>query len=292
MTSSGHYWVLLILGFILFAIPNIGTTGEVVKSILPNKIKVTAFYHQGNEKSPAILLVHGFLQTRNYQTVTSLSNSLADEEYTVLTPTLSLGISLRQRSLACEAIHVHTMQSDVKEISYWVNWLVEKGHKEIILVGHSYGSLQVIVYASGKSNPAVKKIIATSLVDAEHVLGKENLYRQIKSARRDIKKDKTALQEFQISYCKKFVAPPKVFLSYAEWTKENILKSLKDIKVPTEVILGSNDARMAPEWPSNIKNTGTTVSMVKDANHFFSSAQEFDLFDGVQSSIDRVAVGK
>ncbi len=279
-----------LIAIFVVSITKIGYTAEVIKATLPNKLHVTSLYHQGEQKRPAVLLVHGFLQTRNYQTVNSLSNSLADDGFTVLAPTLSLGVSLRQRSLACEAIHSHTMQDDINEISFWVSWLIAKGYEQIILVGHSYGSLQSLVYASGNPDPAVKKVIATSLVDVEHVLGKEHVLNQIKSARDDMKNNKLSLNEFQISYCKKFIAPPDVFLSYAEWTRERILKSLPKIQIPVDVILGDMDKRMGSSWPKLVEETGATITMVKGANHFFNDAHEFDLLDSVQSSIEQAIV--
>jgi len=281
--SIGAYFCISLL---LFSITNIGQSAEVIKTTLPNKVHVTAFYQQGEKNRSAILVIHGFLQTRNYLTVSGLSNSLTEDGYTVLAPTLSLGINHRQRSLPCDAIHTHTMQDDISEITFWVNWLAKKGHNKIMLVGHSYGSLQSLAYASQQPNPAVKKIIATSLVDVEHVIGKENVYHQIHLAREQIKKDKNSLNKYQLSYCKKFVSPAYVFLSYAKWTKTYLLKSLNEIKLPVEIILGSNDNRMGENWPKLVATNGASVTIIQGANHFFDAEHEFDLLENVQQSIE------
>jgi len=281
--------VSLSFGLMLICLPNIGNTSEIIEKTLPNKLHVSALYHRGEKNQPAVFITHGFLQTRNYLTVSSLSNSLIESGYTVLAPTLSLGISRRQRSLPCDAIHTHTMKDDVNEIAFWIDWLNKNQKNKIILVGHSYGSLQNLVYASKQPNPAVKGIIATSLVDVEHVLGVEQVYSQIKIAHKQLKQDKTKLHNYKLSYCKNFVSPPGVFLSYSEWTKKRILNAMPRINIPVEVILGSKDKRMGGNWPKLIKEKGATLIIIDGANHFFDAEHEFDLLEMVQQSINNIS---
>ena len=47
----------------------------------------------------------------------------------------------RIQSLACEAVHNHSIQQDAKEIAHWVNWLYKESGRPITLIGHSAGSL-------------------------------------------------------------------------------------------------------------------------------------------------------
>jgi hypothetical protein len=100
---------------------------EPVEAKLPNGIIATADFRTGQPARPAVLLLHGFLQTRHSPPMSSLANTLADQGYTVLTPTLTLGINRRAKSLACEAVHTHDLESDVGEIGFWVDWLTGKG---------------------------------------------------------------------------------------------------------------------------------------------------------------------
>ena len=95
-----RYLILLTL----FAYQPSLSASHTVKEPMPSGIKATAFYSEGEAGKPAILLLLGFLQTRNYLTVNSLSTSLADEGFTILAPTLTLGISNRKRSLPCDAV--------------------------------------------------------------------------------------------------------------------------------------------------------------------------------------------
>jgi len=254
---------------------------ETIEKALPNTIVATADFRPGNPKLPAVLFIHGFLQTPQYQTAVSLIDAISEAHYTVLAPTLSLEIDRRKKSLACEAIHTHTMAGDISEISYWVNWLAAKGYSKIILVGHSYGSLQALAYVSGKPNKAIKKVIATSLVDIEHAVGEQNIHTEINWAKSAVSKGNDAPHEFQISYCKKYVAPPKAFLSYASWLKPHILSALAKAPVPIEIIIGSKDQRMDTHWPEMLKANRAKISLIQGANHFFDADHEFDLTDRV-----------
>ncbi len=111
-------------------------------------ITASAEYLIGERSKPAVLLIHGFLQTREFPTVATLARGLQDASYTVLSPTLSLNIPSRTQSLACEAVHKHSMDEDVDEIGRWVRWLKSNGHRDIVLLGHSFGSLQLLAYLS------------------------------------------------------------------------------------------------------------------------------------------------
>ena len=127
----------------------------------------SAEYLVGERNKPAVLLLHGFLQTREFPTVATLARGLHDAGYTVLSPTLSLNIPNRKQSLACEAVHRHSLDDDVAEIGRWVNWLKSRGHRAIVLLGHSFGSLQLLAYLSAKPDAAVKGYIGTSLIEAQ-----------------------------------------------------------------------------------------------------------------------------
>jgi pimeloyl-ACP methyl ester carboxylesterase len=258
---------------------------SVVESRLASGVLVTAEYQQGDPSLPTVMIIHGFLQTRNYLTVNSLFTSLADNGYTVLAPTLSLGIQQRKQSLSCGAIHTHTMDEDVTEIDYWVQWLIKHNHQNIVLLGHSYGSLQSLVYYKKEKNPKIKKIIATSLVDVEHVLGEDNAHAQYEAALKRLKNGDQSLSEYKISYCKQYLAPPSAFISYASWSKQKIVDILKNIAIPVDVILGGKDDRMGKDWPGLVKSSGAHVTIIDGANHFFDASFEFDLLDLVTNSL-------
>ena len=171
-------FILLIL---FFSLP---LEAQTVREKLPSGRYGIAAYHQAETAKPAILVLHGFLTTHNFNTVMSISELLAENGHTVLAPTMTLGINARQGGLACDAIHTHTMEDDLAEISFWVNWLSKHGHQQIILIGHSSGSMELLAYLNNNPNPAVSKLIATSLVYADGFNSTEVVNQQIVDARK------------------------------------------------------------------------------------------------------------
>ena len=266
----------------------VSASASVETATLPSHYVASAEYRPGQPGKPAVLVLHGFLSTRNFLTVLNLTNALADSGYTVLAPNLTLGVNMRDVSLACEAIHMHTISDDLAEINYWVEWLVSHGNKKVVLLGHSFGSLHGLLYTLEYKNSAVKKLIATSLVDMESEIGAAVAQAQIKRAQEQLDRNDSTLATYQVSYCKKYVAPPKAFLSYASWSKQRILQAISKTPVPVVVILGGNDSRMGDGWPAALRNQGVVLQVIAGANHFFSNEHEFDLLDSVMASLRSV----
>ncbi|GAO35256.1 hypothetical protein SCT_0640 [Sulfuricella sp. T08] len=286
--GSLRYHARGILALFALLLPFQHATAETVEAKLPTGIIATADFRAGKSSRPAVLLLHGFLQTRNAPPMSSLANTLADQGYTVLVPTLTLGINRRSKSLACEAVHAHTMEGDVAEIGFWVNWLTNKDYSSIALVGHSAGSGQILRYAIQKSNSAVKKIVLTSLVPLyskpQEAQDAAALTRQPGS--------KQTLGRFTLSYCNNtYVAPPAAYLSYVANDAEHELSLLGKIKVPAEIILGSADKTITIDWPGKIQNRGIPVTLIDKAGHFFDGPQEFDLADRIETILKTLPAG-
>ncbi|MDH5378990.1 MAG: alpha/beta hydrolase [Gammaproteobacteria bacterium] len=279
--------LLKLLALLWFGAISTQAIAETVELQLSNKarLELTADYKKGDINKPAVLILHGFLQTRNFLTIASLAESVSSTGHAVLSPTLSLGVSNRIKSLACEAVHTHSMESDLKEIDLWVNWLQKKGYKKVILVGHSFGSLQLLHYANSYSSKNIDRLVMASLIDTEYAVGSDEYKSQLDVARKNAKTNPASLGEYKISYCKKYPTPHSAFFSYARWTGAEILKSLKSVKVPAHVILGSSDTRMGKQWPDQLKQSGIKIEMIKGANHFFDKQHEFDLSDLVETII-------
>ena len=268
---------------------SLGSTAfaKSVEITYPNGLVISANYLSSDQAKPVVLLLHGFLQTADFFTVQRLTEYLSSEGYPVLAPTLSLGINKRTKSLSCDAIQNHRMQDDLKEIDFWVDWLAKKGHRQLILIGHSYGSLQLLVYMTKyhKHNIDIKKVIGTSLVDIDHTVGEKLNHFQVEKAKAMIAQKDNSLGTFQVSYCKKYTAPSDAFLSYADWGGKKIMGLLRKIHTPLYIILGSKDERMSRNWPDILRKAHSKVIIIKGANHFFDAQFEFDLADTVLSTI-------
>lgn len=260
-------------------------TAAQVETRLASGIAATADYRAGDPSLPAVLILHGFLQTKDSPTVKQLADGLADSRYPILAPTLSLNIPKRSRSLACEAIHTHDMSDAMTELGAWISWLKQKGHKRIILIGHSQGAMQVLAYAVEKPDPAVAGIIGLSLVRAENPRQASDQEQQLSQVRQQAEKAGAELQTYELSFCKKYLTRPAHYLSYAGWTRDRILKAATASKVPALFILGGSDDRMGADWPEQLRRKGVSVVVIEGANHFFDAQQEFDLLDAVLNAL-------
>ena len=263
---------------------------EVVEGKLSSGIVVTADFQKGKPQMPAVLLLHGFLQTREFQTVSRLADGLKSAGYTILSPTLSLGISRRTRSLPCEAVHMHTMEQDVGEIDYWVNWLEKHHPGPIVLIGHSFGSLQNLIYAAQKQPQGISHMIALSLVDSEYQASPYANKSAVAEAKQRTAKSNKEIAPYPLGYCKKYVATPKGYLSYSQWNREKILKLTQSNRIPLDVIMGSEDERMAQSWPAQLRKSGNRVHIIEGANHFFDAEFEFEVLDLTLSLIKKNSV--
>jgi len=268
-----------IVALLCLFLTSLPATADTVEVKLPTGITASANFHIGNPSQPAVILLHGFLQTHHSQPMSSLAANLASKGYTTLSPTITLGVNKRSQSMACEAVHTHTMKEDVAEIDYWVNWLGKKEYKNIVLVGFSStGNIEILSYNAQGSHPAVKNAILVSM----NPMLTDNRERQeaqsLKSATQhsEVKK----LGVFSVGYCKNnFTATANIYLSYAQYDASKILGLIKQTNVPTELIFGSADTILPANWPSQIKalKSPAQVTIIDKANHFFDDTSEFDL---------------
>lgn len=279
-----------LLGLILLAGLSAPLRAEVVREPMPSGRTAEAEYRPGEAGRPAVLILHGFLTTRNFNTVLSLVEALSENGNAVLAPTLTLGISARRGSLACDAIHTHTMDQDLDEIDAWVKWLARRHRGPIVLVGHSYGSLELLAWLATRPHPRVRMLITTSLSYADGFNPPEVVRRQVAEARQAVRRGDQRPRRFTLSYCQdNFIAPPRVYLSYLQWNAERVLAALQQAPVPVEVIMGGNDRRFDRRWRNALRRAGARLEIIDGANHFFDAEHEFELHDAVIARVESVS---
>ena len=266
------------LGLVLM-LPSFTAQAEIIENPFATGLVLSAEFQSGKAHLPAIILLHGFLQTREFPTVSRLADGLTSAGYPTLTPTLSLGISRRAKSLPCEAAHRHTLEQDVAEISAWVDWLAKRHSGPIIFIGHSYGSLQGLVYASTTPHPLLQRVIALSLIDTERHPANVSVAALLAKAKSRVAKGDKRLVDFALGHCTKFTATPESYLSYADWNRKQVLDLSRKSRVPVHVVIGDEDNRMGKDWPQALSASGINVHKIKGANHFFDAEYEFDLLD-------------
>ncbi len=263
---------------------------QEVNETLPNGTKVSASYLPAAPGAPALLLLHGFLVTEQFPVVQSLAEFLAGKGYAVLAPTLSLGLNHRRAGLACDAIHTHTQTQDQAEIAFWVNWLVKRGAQQIVLVGHSFGSTQLLDYLSRDPAPQVVGLIGMSLSYVGAV-SEELQPAELKRAQQRVDSGDASLARYKLIYCRgNYTSTAESYLSYAALQRSRVLQLARDAKRPRVAIMGGADQRFGADWVNEMQQAGVVVTVVPGASHFFDGSFEFDLQDAVLNSLQALKV--
>jgi pimeloyl-ACP methyl ester carboxylesterase len=151
------------------------------------------------------------------------------------------------------------------DITAWLKYLVDEGYKEIVLQGHSLGTIKAIRYLfEGEYKDKINKLVLLCPFDKKGFMvinGKGDLEGLVNKAQKMVdegKDDELISSEFDdgdgtTSY--------KTFVS---WYKQDDLGRmfefcspeydfpvLKQIKVPTKIIVGSNDEYFYPTNPKH-----------------------------------------
>jgi len=245
----------------------------IIQDIRPG-IRASASYQVGERNKPAILLLHGFLQTREFPTVATLASGLHDAGYTVLSPTLSLNIPTRSQNLGCEAVHKHSLDDDTEEIARWVSWLNNQGHQSIVLVGHSFGSLQLLAYLADRPDPSVKAYLGISLFEAK--IGTADRRALIESLEARADREPRALVSHPLSFCQKYISTPRDLLSYVRWDQARTLAALRQSPVENWLIMGNADRIRDHNWLIALKHLGSQVAVIPGGNHYMDRKHALD----------------
>lgn len=259
---------------------------EAVELRLDSGIIAQANLHRGEPGKPAVVILHGFLQTNQFPTVQYLADALADDGYTVLTPNLSLDIERRGQSLACEAIHTHTMEGETAELRAWIEWLAALTPAPIVVIGHSTGGIQVLAQTVTRPHPRTRAIILISPTyfgaGPVNVEGPEDQRR----AEEDLTQGRRDPQTYALTFCQRYLTLPAAYLSYLYWDAARSLEAIQGLSgVRVVLIVGLGDDRLDSSWVAHLEATGTRVLGVEGADHFFESGHELELGDAVEESL-------
>ena len=263
---------------------------EIVEVKLPSGLTALASFHKGVPNQIAVLILPGFLQTHQSLPMSALADNLASKGYTVLSPTISLGINRRSQTMACEAVHTHTMEQDVAEVDYWVKWLLRKGHQSLVMIGFSStGNHEILEYVAQGAHPEIKKTILTSLNPiftdpAEH----QNALAAAKENKSVVDKNPV---KFSLGYCKNnFAATTSSYFSYAKYDESRILNLVGHSPIPGYIFLGSADSILPNKWSARLKDLKSTsqIVVINNANHFFDGTNEFDLTEQIENILEKL----
>ncbi len=280
---------LLFALLLIFLLKN-ASANNLVHINISDTLTADAAFYLGDTDKPVILILHGFMLTHNFPVVKRLAESLYDSGYTVLSPTLSLGISHRKKTLPCEAIHTHSLEQDIKELSLWIKWLKKKTKQKIVLIGHSAGSPFLAYYLMHHIDNTIQQVIFITMPDIGST--HKNSLVNIKKAQQLLQENPNSIDEFEISYCKKYPSLPQNYLSYSQLTKKNINTYLKNITIKQSLILGTQDNIIDHKWNRKLAQYDIDITTINGADHFFDGEYEFDLMDTIETILSHPNANK
>ncbi len=244
-----------------------------------------------------VLIVHGTMAHYGMEIIGAAQQVLLDNEVSSLAINLSLNVDNRHGFFDCQEPHYHTQEESLVEIGVWIDWLKRQGTSNIILMGHSRGANQVMVYADESPAPGVTHV----LLMAPGTSGTERGIAQYE-ARYDIKMvDVIARAEKQINQgkanelmridfmsCPQANITPRSFLSYWGENKKfnDIERVINKATIPTLVIIGDQDELQPDAIPvleSKITNENVQLEIVGGAGHFF---RDLNMDDAIEIAVD------
>lgn len=250
--------------------------------------RAVAEYLPGEADKPAVLVLHGFLQTYHYSTVQLIVEELAGNGYTVLAPTLTLNIDQRRNGLGCDAIQNHSLADSDQEIGEWMRWLTAQGHSRIVAIGHSSGSMRLLSYLSENRSPLPVYFIATSIGPIQDWHHPQQIRQQIEAAREQARTDPYKVNHYNLAFCNNnYTAPADAYLSYMKWSEAWVLETLHRVskRVPIHVVLGSEDKWLPPTWPAKVASSGLPYTRIEEATHNFTGPAEFDFQERISDLV-------
>lgn len=273
---------------------------ELVRINSIDEIEQPGILYTPNEDTDKIAIhVHGlngnFYENRFLDT---LAKSYTDKNYAFLT------FNNRGRDFITELLKgndftiiggsLERFKDCILDIDGVVNWVKEKGYKEIILEGHSYGCNKVLYYYNHKKDDSIKKIVLLAPCDipseGKKFLSEEEYNKAKEESTRLVQENKeNELIDFSVMANGKIAAGTYFndflpngendFIRYVDGIngKSEVLNS---IDIPTLVIFGNVDECVLTQpidvVKAYLKNnlSNCNIQIIEGADHLYTGKYE------------------
>jgi pimeloyl-ACP methyl ester carboxylesterase len=279
-----------------------------------DKLLLRGLYVKGDKNKPAIIHVHGFqgdFFTNEF--LKKIAEKLHEKNFGfVAIQNRGTGIeseiyAKNKKGLVYAGANFELLEEAYIDIDAWVKFLLDEGYKEIILEGHSLGTMKVVRYLSeGKYVGKIKKLILLAPFDIMQLLedatkGKWPEY--LKKAEQKVKEGKgrelipEEYLDVKISY-QTYVSHHKqddFEKMFAVHDKNYKFPLLNKIQIPVKIIVGTEDPYFNPANPKdpqealetllkNIKNS--EGQLIMGSGHGYEEYEDL-VADGVLHFISK-----
>lgn len=288
---------------------------EFIRVITEDQLQLSGLYQPGDKNKSALIFIHGFTSDF-YSPVFAhvINKELKDSGHAViLAQNRGTGIETEFIKTNGDVVYLGSFFEKLEDahldITAHIEFLLKEGYKEIILMGHSLGTIKVTRYLfEGKHKDKILKLILLAPFDKNAFMvrkagNKWDEYLEIAESKiREGKgREKVPVPEYE-----DFPLTYECFISWYNKTdlsciwdfyrKEYKGELLRQINIPTKVILGDKDEFVDyPEFSENsetvlnfLKNTipNCETKLIKDSVHTYLGKEE-EVVKEVSKFIDR-----
>jgi len=251
-------------------------------------------YHQNHSDSSdtIFIILHGTRGHQNLELISSLRDSLNDNGIDSLSINLSYGIKNRQNDfLPCDIEHRHTVNNSINEIKRWYEYIKQKNYKNIYLIGHSRGGLDIMSFYRDldvNDQDLINSIFLIAPISdniSDHIVN----YKQKDNIDINLIKNNDLL-EIDFLGCENATVTGKSFKSYYHYVDTtNLIDSLKSSLAQVYIITASDDS-IAPLTHNRVKESiegknNLELYLIDGADHFFRDFYFDDLLEIVLQKI-------
>ena len=277
------------------------TQFQLVKTRTSDNIYLSGLFVEGDTAKPAVVYLHGFEgDFYSHKFIIDIANTFDSNKFTLLSvQTRGTGGKTwfldKEGNAKYIGSHFELLEEAFLDIDAWVKFLVEKGYENIIIAGHSLGTIKVIRYLfEGELKDMIKKLVLMCPFDKN---GQENLVTRgkwrtyLNLAKKKIDQGKgtryilKGWEEVNMSY-----------QTFYSWYQEDDLGSMFDfyrpdydfpvlnrISIPVHILVGTKDEffhRTNPDNPQeamdillkNLKHG--SGKLIENAKHSFGGYEE------------------
>jgi pimeloyl-ACP methyl ester carboxylesterase len=296
-----HCVGIVVLAFLAAGQVAIAQPGEKVQLDYEGK-KLNGWLTEVDSPRATVLMIHGTMAHANMEIMTTFAEVLAEYDIESLRVTLSLGEDDREGMYDCAAEHRHTHTGATGEIAAWMDWLAREGRDDVILLGHSRGTNQVMRFSARHAPDRAAGVVLVApfvyrarsvSVDYEETAG-QPLAPILERAQAlvDEGKGDTILDGVHLLYCPGADVTADSFLSY--YRDDGDFDTLALAAAGTAavlVIVGTEDpisAGVAEAVTAGDADDRISLLMVEGAGHFFRDLYTYDVVEGIVAWLDSV----
>lgn len=266
---------------------------NLVQAYTADDLILNGLLNNGDTNKPAVILIHGFTSDfYSHKFFHTIQSHLTEENIA--------NIAIQTRGTGIHTEFLNTDRQDGKyigsyyeklseahlDISAWIKFLQEAGYKDIILAGHSLGTIKAVRYMyEGEYRDKVKKLVLLAPFDKNGYIQRHSGAKRASRLEEAVAKLKEGNGEETVP--NNFEDYPISYETYVSWYENNDLSNmfdfylgvtadfpiLKKLKVPVKVIVGTKDEDFyIPEFSTL---TSTTEILNKNIKRL-----EIDLIEG------------